>query len=224
MAQKTAISFRTVKPKIKIAPSILGADYGDLNHYLQKLEPFSDMFHVDVMDGNFVPNLSIGAMVVDKIKTTIPLDCHLMVNHPEKYIENFAKAGAFSITIHAEASKNLKKDIELIKNFGCRAGVAINPGTPVKKIEKIIPLTDLVLIMSVEPGFGGQSFMPDVLKKIAEIRRSHPELDIQIDGGITHETAPLAKRVGVNIFVAGSYILKADDPKAAAERLRDSVS
>ena len=164
-----AVSFRTVKPKIKIAPSVLGVDYGDLNHHLQQLESFSDWFHVDVMDGNFVPNLSIGAMVVDCIKTTIPLDCHLMINHPEKYIENFAKAGAYSITIHAEASKNLKKDIELIKSFGCRAGVSINPGTPVKKIEKVLDDVDLVLVMSVEPGFGGQSFMPDVLPKIDEI-------------------------------------------------------
>jgi ribulose-phosphate 3-epimerase len=219
-----SVSFRTVKPKIRIAPSILGADYGDLNHHLQQLEPFSDWFHVDVMDGNFVPNLSIGAMVVDKIKTTVPLDCHLMINHPEKYIENFAKAGAHAITIHAETSKDLKKDIEHIKSFGCLAGVSINPKTPVKKIEKVLPDVDLVLVMSVEPGFGGQAFMPEVLNKIVEIRRQYPDLDISIDGGIDDKTAPHAKRAGANIFVAGSYILKADDPKAAAERLREAVN
>jgi len=210
-------------PKIKIAPSILGANYGDLNHYLQTLEPFSDMFHVDVMDGNFVPNLSIGAMVVESIRTTIPLDCHLMINNPDKYIADFAKAGAHIITIHAEASKDLKKDIELIQSFNCLAGVSINPKTPVKKIEKVLPLIDMVLIMSVEPGFGGQKFMAEVLPKIQEIRDKYPNLDIEIDGGIDHKTAPLAKAVGANVFVAGSYILKADNPKEAALKLRKSV-
>jgi len=210
-------------PKIKIAPSILGADYGDLNHYLQRLEIFSDMFHVDVMDGNFVPNMSIGAMVVDSIKTTLPLDVHLMINNPHKYIADFAKAGAHIITIHAEASKNLKKDIELIQSFNCLAGVAINPKTPVKKIEKILPLVDLVLVMSVEAGFGGQHFMPEVLPKIKEIRDKYPNLDIEIDGGIDDKTAPLAKSVGANVFVAGTYILKSDNPRKAAIRLRKSV-
>jgi ribulose-phosphate 3-epimerase len=209
--------------KVKIAPSILGADYGDLNHYLQELEPFSDMFHVDVMDGNFVPNLSIGAPVVKCIKTTILLDCHLMINNPDKYIKDFAEAGAHIITIHAEASKNLKKDIEFIQSFNCLAGVSINPKTPVKKIEKILPLVDLVLIMSVEPGFGGQKFMPEVLSKIQEIRSQYPNLDIEIDGGIDHQTAPMARAMGANVFVAGSYILKSDNPKEAADRLRKSV-
>lgn len=220
---KPAISFREVKNKIKIAPSILGADYGDLNHYLQKLEPFSDMFHVDVMDGNFVPNLSIGAMVVDRIRTTVPLDCHLMINHPEEYIEGFAKAGAHIITVHAEATRDLKKTIDDIHDLGCLAGVSINPKTPVSKIEKVLSLVDLVLIMSVEPGFGGQAFMREVLPKIAQIRKAYPELDIEVDGGITHETAPLCRSAGANVFVAGSYILKADNPKEAAEKLRKSV-
>lgn len=211
-------------PSIKITPSILGADYGDLNHYLQKLEPFSDWFHVDVMDGNFVPNLSIGAVVVNSIKSTIPLDCHLMINNPHEYIEDFARAGAHGITIHQEASKNLKKDIERIQSFGCLAGVSINPKTPVKKIEKILPLIDLVLIMSVEPGFGGQAFMPEVLPKIAEIRKKYPNLNIQIDGGINDKTAPLAKAMGANIFVAGSFILKSENPEAAANKLKLSIT
>jgi len=219
-----SLSFREVKKKIRIAPSILGADYGDLNHYLQKLEPFSDLFHVDVMDGNFVPNLSIGAMVVNDIKTTIPLDCHLMINHPEEYIESFAKAGAHIITVHAEATRDLKKTIEKIQSFGCLAGVSLNPKTPVSKIEKILPIVDMVLVMSVEPGFGGQSFMPEVVSKIVQIRKAYPELDIEVDGGITHKTAPLCKSAGANIFVAGSYILKADNPKEATEKLRKSVS
>jgi len=221
---KPAVSFRAVKLKTKIAPSILGADYGDLNHYLQKLEPFSDLFHVDVMDGNFVPNLTIGAMVVNDIKTTIPLDCHLMINHPEESIESFAKAGAHIITVHAEATRDLKKTIEKIRDLGCLAGVSINPKTPVSKIQNVLPLVDLILIMSVEPGFGGQEFMPEVLPKIVQIRKAYPELDIEVDGGITHETAPLCKAAGANIFVAGSYILKSDDPKSAAEKLKKSVS
>ncbi len=223
MATKS-LSFREVKRKTRIAPSILGADYGDLNHYLQKLEPFSDWFHVDVMDGNFVPNLTIGPMVVNDIKTTVPLDCHLMINHPEEYIEQYAKAGAHIITVHAEATKDLKETIAHIHNFGCLAGVSINPKTPVSKIQKVLPLVDLVLIMSVEPGFGGQEFMPEVVSKISQIRKAYPELDIEVDGGITHETAPLCRSAGANIFVAGSYILKADDPNAAAEKLRESVS
>jgi ribulose-phosphate 3-epimerase len=210
-------------PKVKIAPSILGADYGDLNHDLQKLEPFSDVFHVDVMDGNFVPNLSIGAPVVRCIKTTIPLDCHLMVMRPDRYIEDFAEAGAHTILIHAEASKNLKKDIEKIQSLGCDAGVVINPATPVSKIEKVLPIVDQVLVMSVAPGFGGQPFMAEVLPKISWIREHYPNLDIAVDGGIDDKTAVYARAAGANIFVAGSYILKADNPKEAAERLRKVV-
>jgi ribulose-phosphate 3-epimerase len=210
-------------PKVKIAPSILGADYGDLNHFLQGLEPFSDIFHVDVMDGNFVPNLSIGANVVGCIKTTIPLDCHLMVLNPHLYFEAFAKAGAHTILIHVESSKNMKRDIEKIQSLGCDAGIVINPSTSVTKIEKILPLVDQVLVMSVNPGFGGQPFMAEVLPKISWIREHYPNLDIAVDGGIDDKTAVYAKAAGANIFVAGSYILKAEDPKAAADKLRKAV-
>lgn len=205
---------------IKIAPSILGIDYGRLNEHLKKLEPFSDWFHVDVMDGNFVPNLSIGAMAVERMQTDVPLDCHLMINNPHKYLEDFAKAGAYLITIHAEASKHLAHDIEKIKKLGCRAGVSLNPDTPVDKIAKILPLVDMILIMSVHPGFGGQKFIPEVLDKVKWLREHYPNLDIQIDGGITDITAPLAIKAGANILVAGSYILKSDNPKQAAEKLR----
>lgn len=207
----------------KLYPSILGADYGDLNQFLKDIEGFSEAFHVDVMDGNFVPNLTIGPVVVNSIKTTLPLDCHLMINNPGEYIEDFVEAGASNITIHAEASKNLKKDIQLIQELGCRASVAINPDTPVKKIAKILPMLDMVLVMSVFPGFGGQKFMPEVLPKIKEIRDLQPNLDIQVDGGINDKTAPLAKSMGANIFVAGSFILKSDNPKEAAEKLKNSL-
>lgn len=209
--------------KLLIAPSILGIDYGRMNEHLKELEPFSDWFHVDVMDGNFVPNLSIGAMVVSRIKTDIPLDCHLMINNPHRYVEDFAKAGAFSITIHAEASRHLPEDIIKIKDLGCRAGVSISPDTPVDSISKVLPMVDLVLIMSVNPGFGGQSFIPEVLEKVKWLREHFPDLDIQIDGGISDKTAPLAIEAGANVLVAGSYILKNRNPAEAAEKLRNAV-
>ena len=205
---------------IQIAPSILGADYGRLNEFLEEIAPFSDMFHVDVMDGNFVKNLTIGACVVADIKTDVPLDCHLMINNPHLYIEDFAKAGADIITIHAEASRHLPEDITKIKELGCKAGVSINPDTEVDAIAKVLPMVDMVLIMSVHPGFGGQSFIPEVLEKVKWLREHFPNLDIQIDGGITDETAPLAIEAGANILVSGSYVLKSDDPAKAAERLR----
>ena len=209
--------------KVLIAPSILGADYGNLNEYLKKLEPFSDWFHVDVMDGNFVKNLTLGPCVVKWIKTTKPLDCHLMINNPHLYIEQFAKAGAHSITIHDEASRHLPEDIKKIKDLGCKAGVSINPDTPVDNIAKVLPMVDLVLIMSVHPGFGGQEFIPEVLEKVKWIREHFPDLDIQIDGGINDKTAPLAVEAGANVLVSGSYILKSDNPKEAAEKLRNSI-
>jgi len=206
--------------KIKIAPSILGADYGNLNEFLKKFEPVSDYFHVDVMDGNFVKNLTIGPCVVKWIKTDVPLDCHLMINNPHLYIEEFAKAGAHAITIHGEASRHLPEDIKKIKDLGCKAGVSINPDTSVDSIAKVLPMVDLVLIMSVHPGFGGQEFMPEVLEKVKWIREHYPDLDIAIDGGINDKTAPLAKEAGANILVAGSYILKNDNPEEAARKLR----
>lgn len=207
-------------PELKIAPSILGADYGRLNEHLAELAPFSDMFHVDVMDGNFVDNLTIGAPVVKWIKTDVPLDCHLMINHPHKYIKDFAEAGAASITIHAEASLHLSDDIQKIKDAGCRAGVALNPDTPIDKISKVLPMLDMVLVMSVHPGFGGQSFIPEVLDKVRWLREHYPNLDIQIDGGISDKTAGAAKEAGANILVAGSYILKNENPAEAVARLR----
>lgn len=205
---------------IKIAPSILGIDYGRMNEHLAELAPFSDMFHVDVMDGNFVPNLTIGAPVISRIKTDVPLDCHLMIRNPHRYIDDFAQAGAHSITIHAEASLHLAPDIEKIKKAGCKASVAINPDTPVEKIAPILSMLDMVLVMSVVPGFGGQAFMPEVLEKVKWIRKHYPNLDIQIDGGINDKTAPLAIEAGANILVAGSYILNSEEPRKAAESLR----
>ncbi|MFH0820424.1 MAG: ribulose-phosphate 3-epimerase [Candidatus Peregrinibacteria bacterium] len=208
-------------PKLKITPSILGVDYGRMNEHLKELESFSDWFHVDVMDGNFVNNLTVGAPVVARIKTKVPLDCHLMINNPGKYLEDFAKAGAYSITIQAEASgKHLSNDIDKIHALGCRAAVALNPNTPIDKISHVLQKLDMVLVMSVFPGFGGQEFITDVLTKVRWLREHFPDLDIQVDGGINDKTAPLAIKAGANVLVAGSYILKNKNPKAAAERLR----
>jgi len=207
-------------PNIEISPSILGIDYGRMNEHIKELEPFSDRFHVDVMDGNFVKNISIGPMVVAKIKTDKPLDCHLMINNPHLYLEQFAKAGAASIIIHSEASRHLPEDITKIKELGCKAGVSINPETSTDDVAKVLPMVDMVLIMSVHPGFGGQEFLPEVLEKVKWLREHYPNLDIAIDGGIDNETGKLAVEAGVNILVAGSYILKNKDPKGAADKLR----
>ncbi len=209
--------------KIKITPSILGIDYGRMNEHLAELAPFADMFHVDVMDGNFVENLTIGAPVVEKIKTDVPLDCHLMIRNPHRYVEAYAKAGAASITIHAEASLHLADDIQKIKDAGCKVCVALNPETSVDKISKVLPMLDMVLVMSVHPGWGGQSFITEVLEKVKWIREHYPNLDIQIDGGITDKTAPQAIEAGANVLVSGSYILKSDDPANAAASLKPPV-
>lgn len=206
--------------KLKITPSILGIDYGRMNEHLAELAPFSDMFHVDVMDGNFVDNLTIGPPVIEKIKTDVPLDCHLMIRNPHRYIDAFAKAGASSITIHAEASLHLSDDVQKIKDAGCRACVALNPDTPVDKISKVLPMLDMVLVMSVVPGWGGQSFMSEVLEKVKWLREHYPNLDIQIDGGINAETGKQAVEAGANVLVSGSYILKSDDPAKAAASLK----
>ncbi len=208
-------------PELIIAPSILGADYGRLNEHLKELASFSDWFHVDVMDGNFVPNLSIGAPVVKRIKTDVPLDVHLMINNPHKYIKDFAEAGAYSITIHAEASLHLSDDIQKIKDAGCKTAVSLNPDTPIDKISKVLPMLDMVLIMSVHPGFGGQEFIPEVLDKVRWLREHYPNLDIEIDGGINDETGKLAVEAGANVLVAGSYILKAEHPAEAANKLHN---
>jgi ribulose-phosphate 3-epimerase len=209
-----------MEKEIKIAPSILGVDYGRMNEHLAELAPFSDMFHVDVMDGNFVDNLTIGPPVVACIKTDVPLDCHLMIRNPHRYIEAFAKAGADIITIHAEASLHLNDDVQKIKDAGCKAAVAVNPATPLDQISKVLPMLDMVLVMSVVPGWGGQSFMEEVLDKVRWLREHYPNLDIQIDGGINAETAKLAIEAGANILVSGSYILKAEDSAKAAASLR----
>jgi len=209
---------------LKIAPSILSADFGRLNEEIASIADFSDWCHIDVMDGHFVPNLTFGAPVVKCIDTPLVKDCHLMIENPESFIEEYAKAGADMITIHAEAVNDLPAIIAQIKALGCKAGVSIKPGTEVSAIESVLPELDVVLIMSVEPGFGGQGFMENCIPKIEQIRAGYPELDICVDGGINAETAKRVVAAGANALVAGSFIFGADDRIEAIKELRSAKS
>ena len=210
--------------KILIAPSILSADFANLQADIIRVEEAgADWIHIDVMDGHFVPNLTIGAPVVKSLRKTtgLPFDVHLMIEHPWKYIEDFAKAGSDIITVHQEAClDNLFEVIAQIKSYGIKAGVSIKPNTSVDAIKDVLKDVDLVLVMSVEPGFGGQSFMPNSLAKIKEIRALFPDLDIEVDGGINVDTAKLATQAGANVLVAGSSVYGAKDIAAAINTLR----
>lgn len=209
-----------MKNKVLVAPSILSADFGALNEEIASVEPYVDMISVDVMDGHFVPNITVGAPVLKCIKTKLPIECHLMIENPEKYIEAFAEGGASIISVHYEAMReNTPEVLKCIRELGCKASLAIKPATAVSEIESYLPLMDAVVVMSVEPGFGGQEFMPEALGKIRRIRELKPELDIIVDGGINAETAKLATEAGANILVAGSYIFGAADRKAAIKNL-----
>lgn len=209
-----------MKNNLQIAPSILSADFGRLNEDIASVEALVECLHVDIMDGHFVPNLTFGAPVVRCIKTKLPLDCHLMVEHPENYVEDFKKAGARSFTFHIETTSEPEKLIESIHAAGMEAGVSLNPGTELSSLDAVLPLVDSVLVMSVNPGFGGQAFMPVALEKIRSIRAQFPEMDIAVDGGINAETAQLVKEAGANILVAGSYIFGAEDRAKAILSLR----
>jgi ribulose-phosphate 3-epimerase len=213
--------------KILVAPSILSADFLKLGEEIRAVEAAgADMIHVDVMDGHFVPNITIGPLAVRAAAraTKLPLDVHLMIEHPEKYIEIFAKAGANIISVQAEASKNLQRDIDLIKSCGVKAAVVINPKTPLKAIHDVLGQVSMVLIMSVNPGFEGQKFMPEVLPKVTELREhintKGLKLDIEIDGGINPETSKLAIDAGANVLVAGSAIYYSKDYKAVIDSLK----
>ena len=210
--------------KIIIAPSILSSDFANLESEIKKLEKNgADWIHVDVMDGHFVPNLTIGAPVVKALRrvTNIPLDVHLMIENPEKYIKDFALAGSDIITFHYEASKNNVDDlIVMIRSYGKKVGLSIKPKTKVSEIEKYIKDVDLVLIMTVEPGFGGQKFMPDCAEKISEIKNISTQVIVEVDGGINIETATQCKKLGVDALVAGNYIFSSDNMKEAIASLR----
>ena len=209
-----------------VAPSILAADLAHLQNEVDSIAPYADWIQVDVMDGHFVPNLSFGAPVVKWLKTKLLIDVHLMVLNPADRVEECIAAGAKNITFHAEVTdgRDRKDLIKAIHKAGVTAGIAINPGTPVSAIADVIGDVDLVLVMSVNPGFGGQGFIVDVLKKVKELRAAHPELMIQIDGGINAETAELARAAGVNNIVAGSFVFGSADRAQAIRALRGSLT
>ncbi|MFT8320922.1 MAG: ribulose-phosphate 3-epimerase [Bacillus sp. (in: firmicutes)] len=212
---------------VKIAPSILSADFAKLGEDIQDVERGgADYIHVDVMDGHFVPNITIGPLVVEAIRpiTKLPLDVHLMIENPDQYIPAFAKAGADIITVHVEACRHLHRTIQLIKEQGIKAGVVLNPSTPIDTIKHIIEDIDMVLLMTVNPGFGGQKFISNVVPKITEVRKladhHNPELEIEVDGGVNAETAKICIEAGANVLVAGSFIYGNTNRKKAITALR----
>jgi ribulose-phosphate 3-epimerase len=212
---------------IKIAPSILSADFANLQKDIQDVEQGgADYIHIDVMDGHFVPNITIGPLVVEAIRpiTKLPLDVHLMIENPDTYIPAFAKAGADIISVHVEACRHLHRTIQLIKAEGVKAGVVINPATPVESIVPILNDVDLVLLMTVNPGFGGQAFITDVLPKISQVRSLITErglsVEVEVDGGVNPETAALCVDAGADVLVAGSAIYQQTDREKAISSIR----
>ena len=210
---------------IKISPSILASDYANLESELKRIET-SDLIHVDVMDGHFVPNISIGAPVVSAIRkvSDVPVDVHLMISRPLKYVEDFANAGADIICFHVESDDDTGETVDKILSLGKKAALAVKPKTD---IEQVLPYLDklaMVLVMTVEPGFGGQSFMTDMMPKIEKLRALGYKGDIEVDGGVNPETIKLAAKAGANVFVAGSAVFKSENPKDTIKLLKDNAA
>lgn len=208
---------------IKISPSMLAGDYANLERELKKCsDGKADLIHLDVMDGHFVSNISIGAPVIKAMKAvcSIPFDVHLMISDPLKYIDDFVDAGADIITFHTECDSDIEKTIDKIISSGCKASLAIKPNTPVDAVLPYLHRLSMVLVMTVEPGFGGQSFMECVMPKVTRLRELCPDLDIQVDGGVNFETIKTAGKAGANVFVAGSAIFKSDDPAATIQKMK----
>lgn len=215
------------KSSALVAPSILSADFARLGEDVGAVEAASaDLLHVDVMDGHFVPNITIGPLVVRDLRrvTRLPLDCHLMIENADAFIGDFVKAGADMISVHVEACRHLHRTVHLIKDAGVQAGVALNPATPVESVLPILEDLDFVLVMSVNPGFGGQTFIEGVLPKVSRLRREaddrHPGLLLEIDGGIKPENAARVRAAGIDILVAGSAVFGASDRGDAIRRIR----
>jgi ribulose-phosphate 3-epimerase len=214
----------------QVEPSILSADYARLGEEIASvMDAGAKAIHVDVMDGHFVPPITIGTVIVESIRDQVHeaggiLDCHLMIERPERQIAEFAKAGADSITIQAESTPNIHYALMQIRDHGCMAGLAINPGTPPEAASELVDAVDLVLCMTVNPGWGGQAFIERSPQKVRQLRKVlGPDVPIQVDGGISVDTAPLAKREGATLFVAGSTIFHADDPASAYRELAEVV-
>lgn len=214
---------------IRVAPSILAANFGRLAEDVAAVaQAGADWIHIDVMDGHFVPNISFGPAVMQAVRgvTDIPFDVHLMISEPDKYIDAFVRAGADRITVHAEACTHLHRVIDQVKAAGVPVGVALNPATPLSAIEEVLADVDLVLVMTVNPGFGGQTFIPASINKLERlttmlrVRQLHNKVDVQVDGGITADTAQLVRRAGANVLVAGSSIFGAADLQGAVKLIR----
>ncbi|WP_294823137.1 ribulose-phosphate 3-epimerase [uncultured Eubacterium sp.] len=209
---------------LKISPSILASDYANLQSELDRIST-SDMIHIDVMDGHFVPNISIGAPVVAACKKVcnVPFDVHLMISNPLDYAEDFAKAGADIICFHTECDSDTEQTIDKILSLGKKAALAIKPATPIDEVVKYLDKISMVLVMTVEPGFGGQSFMESTMPKIEAIRKINPDIDIEVDGGINADTVKIAAKAGANVFVAGSAVFKSENPAETIALLKKNA-